>query len=626
MLDKLIYFIEVCWILLVMATYAHSAIGNQKLVMLIPNEYPQDDLYVKIWTDAAAEEGLLLDLMYDNEFIDAQTNKEQIVGVILPDQVHVRATDSLIAALDQYVMQGGNVMLTYDFGLKTEDGGYCTKSRFCPMVGVDYAVGGLKVGFGPIVGMADTMDRLQVPPGKTMDYMEILSITPAHRQNNRVINSKMTAFSSIPQAISTYQYGILNYYCQITTTDYTGFPLLVSPNSGLAAGLTNWGKGKVLFVNVPLGYFAAKTDGMLLHGFLHYFAIEMLQLPCLSSLPNARGGLILNWHLDAKLLQPSLLDIQKAIETLDSFGIWDRGKFSINITAGPDASSLGDGYGFNLSSNPVMQDWIRKFMKKGHAIGSHGGWIHDYFGLKADENNSSEFLKFLVWNSEAVKAVTQQEALEYSAPCGNNPHWAMDWLERQGVVGYYYAGDTGCPPHRAYRDKKMDNPKMWAFSVTPFGKYAVWEEFDTYDVPEMDVQNWYYKLIDFVVTNRTNRLIYMHPPFAKNHGSVLKRMFDRTDLYAKQGLYQWYTMAELGQFENSRLQTKWNYSYLGRKRYRFTAVHPTSLAKMTWLIPKSSYSTIYMIVKGKAEISEDHDFWIVAATGGKSLTFDVNGK
>ena len=38
--------------------------------------------------------------------------------------------------------------------------------------------------------------------------------------------------------------------------------MLVSPGYGLAVGITNYGKGKVLFVNVPLGYFAGKTDGM----------------------------------------------------------------------------------------------------------------------------------------------------------------------------------------------------------------------------------------------------------------------------------------------------------------------------------------------------------------------------
>jgi hypothetical protein len=615
MTAKLMRLLQVVIIALMFASIAYGATGNQALVLLLPDGQSKNDAKVTVWLEAAKEEGLLVNVMYDKDFIKAAANGVKLSGVILPDQVHLRASDTLITAINNYVSKGGNVLLTYDFGLLTDIGFYATKSRFSSMVGVDYAVGGSNSGFGLIVGMADTMWQLQVPPGKTMDYKETLPIKPFKLQWTPGGNPVRIAPSSVPQAISAYSYGIINYNSYITTTAYSGTALLVSPQYGLAAGISNCGKGKILFVNIPLGYFASIRDGILLHGFLHYFGVEMLQLPCLSILPDARGGLVLNWHFCAGGV------VQKAIEKLNSFGVWDRGIFSISITAGPDQRSPGDGLGFDIPNNPAMQKRISVLQEKGHSIGNHGGWIHDYYGLKANENNSAEFLKYLVLNADAIKAITGQTALEYAAPCGNNPQWAMDWLEGQGVVGYYFVGDTGSAPNRAYHNGVISNPKMWAFSVSPFGKYAVWEEFDTYNIPEKDVEKWYLTLMDFVVKYRTARLIYMHPQFAQFHHSVLNNLFDRADLYAGQGLFQWYTMAQLGQFENSRLKTIWNIIDLSGGNFRFEATHPVSLETMAWLLPKTGFKNKPVITAGKGTVTADIDNWVVIATSGKLIKF-----
>ena len=48
---------------------------------------------------------------------------------------------------------------------------------------------------------------------------------------------------------------------------------------------------------------------------------------------------------------------------------------------------------------------------------------------------------------------------EYSPPVGNNPLWAMDWLEQQGVVAAYLTGHTGMGPTRQYREGQLRNPR-----------------------------------------------------------------------------------------------------------------------------------------------------------------------
>ncbi len=609
---------------LIFTAAAQGIAANQHLVLLLPDGQNLTDTRVTVWLDAIQEEGFLVRVMHDKDFISAVAKGTITGGVILPDQVHPRASDALISAITTFVARGGKIMLVYDFGVRTEKGHVTPKSRLSGIAGIDYALDYPKTVFGPIVGMADTMRELQIPPGKTMDYKGALPLSPVSlSQAAGTSSSSIYPSTIIPQAISGYVYGIINYYNLIAAKDYSGRALLVSPANGFAAGITDSGKGKLLFVNIPLGFFAGRTDAMLLRGFLYYFGVEMLKLPRLSGFPDARGGLVLNWHLDAKFLYPSLLDIEKAISTLDKFDVWDRGVFSIHITAGPDTNKIGDGLGLDIPNNQVMQKWITLFKEKGHAIGSHGGWIHNHYGYSATENNSDEFLKYLILNAEAIKKVTGEKSLEYSAPCGNNPRWAMDWLERQGVIAYYYVGDTGCAPRRSYCDGIMANPKMWAFSVTPLGEYAVWEEFDAHNIAEKNVEQWYKDLIDFVVHYRSVRLIYMHPLFAQYHRSVLNNLFDRADFYAKQNLFRWYKMADLGEFQNSRLKTNWKIIDISEGHYRFEATNPVSLKTMSWLLPKSIFKENPIIISGQGTITSDTDNWIVTATEGKLLKFTV---
>ena len=71
------------------------------------------------------------------------------------------------------------------------------------------------------------------------------------------------------QTISGYAYGLLGYFHQVTTGTFPGTVYLSSPEHGLAAGQRSYGSGKLLYVNLPLGYFKAiGTDSAPMHGFM----------------------------------------------------------------------------------------------------------------------------------------------------------------------------------------------------------------------------------------------------------------------------------------------------------------------------------------------------------------------
>jgi hypothetical protein len=47
-------------------------------------------------------------------------------------------------------------------------------------------------------------------------------------------------------------------------------------DGSVLAGLRDYGKGKVLFVNLPVTYLAVRTDGLWLHSFMAFFNRQVL--------------------------------------------------------------------------------------------------------------------------------------------------------------------------------------------------------------------------------------------------------------------------------------------------------------------------------------------------------------
>jgi hypothetical protein len=404
-----------------------------------------------------------------------------------------------------------------------------------------------------------------------------------------------------------------------------------SPQFGLVAGVNPVGAGQVLFVNLPLTYLKGRTDALMMHGFLHYFASNVLGMARLSSMPNGVAGMTLDWHLDSKAAQAPTANLIKLNVFNDP-----KALFSMEMTAGPDAIVAKDGLGWNLPSNATAKQFLKTFQTAGHSVGAHGGWIHDFYGGKASETNAllstggaclntgvnvDNFLQCLVLNRQSVDGVTGKASRSYSAPEGNNPTWAMDWLEKQGVVATYYGGHTGLGATRQYRDGQLRNPSIWVFPVTPQGLYATYEEWQEYGVPKADVTAWYHDLIDFSLTQNTSRLVYAHPPGANQWRAVLTDMLT----YAKNkgNKFSWYTMPRLADFMTRRMAVTWTQSFNATNgRTVFTVTHPLGLQEMVWRLPKSRYVTKPVIVSGSATVDgTDALYWQVKAGSGTTLVF-----
>jgi len=414
-------------------------------------------------------------------------------------------------------------------------------------------------------------------------------------------------------AYSGYLIGHLIYPTYVTRGEYTGVTLATSPQFGLVAGVKPYGAGQVLFVNLPLTYLKGRTDALPMHGFLAYFVHQVLKQAHVSPMPNGIAGLTYNWHFDAMAAQtPSL--------QLEQMGFFVASSpTSVHMTAGPDAVQPGDGRGWNLNNNPTAKDLLRRLEAAGQDVGNHGGWIHDWYGGRANETNQAEFEPYLELNRQAVDGLLGRRSRSYSAPEGNNPTWAMDWLEARGVNAVYFLGHTGLGPTRQYRDDVLRNPNLFVFPVTPQGLYATYEEWQAFNVPKADVMAWHHELVDFAIQNNTSRLIYAHPPGAVPWVDVLQ------DLYAYAAAkgrptFRWYDMKALGNHLTRRQRIVWRELILSNGVHQFDASHPGNLSGMTWRLPKLRYGKP-IVITGTANVIDHGSVWSVRVTGGTLLMF-----
>jgi hypothetical protein len=583
---------------LVVRAYDHFRPGADGLILLVPDGSSFSDPRVTVWLDAANEEGLHVIPMHDSAFLSPLFGRPKCAGVILPDSIHQKASDLFLGEIRDYVANGGNLMLVYDAGTKSIQGFYPGgRSRLSDLAGVDYALyknlGDATIRAGDMTSTIQLMKQLGVPPGK---YFPFLAPTA-------------TSESTTSTQLRRYQYGNLEYPSFVTSGDYVGQVLLRS-SAGIAAGYHHYGKGAVLFVNLPLGYLKGDTDGLPLHTFLKYFGVHMLSLPHLLSVPDGVGGLVLNWHVDSNAAIP-------ALQEMNSWTILQQGPYSIDITAGPDTYAVGDNGGFNVLHNPVSQDLVHEYARLGNEIGSHGGWIHNYFAAHVETDPPRDMAKFLDLNKDALEQVTGKPVVEYAAPNGDQPEWVTHWLESHGFVAYYFTGDAGMGPTQGYRRSQREGQNIWAFPVSQLDRAASFEEFGGEDISFDTIQQWLEALTGFVVDRHEVRLVYFHPPGILPYEVVVHNWLNETAQLKAQESFRWYTMAQVANFLNSRKHVEWALTEHGGVA-SLKASDSQTFAHQTWSLPTDKFGRP-VVIRGTATVWQSGDAWLVDAGEGNRL-------
>ncbi len=571
------------------------------VVLLIPDAHALGHPVTQAWIDAATEEGLSITPMTDNRFVQAVARKEYIAAVVVPDTVHRPASDVWIRSLYTHVSQGGHLLLTYDAGLSAlQDKHYAAShSRLSGLVGFRYGLyDSLRddtIAHTPVLLARQAVRHLAIQPGKA-DFESRLART------------------SEPEGqwaeLTTYGYAHLIYphyrsepmaeksAVQVWMRSPQGHPILTEHR---------YGKGEVLFANLPLGYLKTRTDGYLLHRLLGHFGKSVLQLPMLSSAPDGVGGMVLNLHVDSNAAQQPML-------TLERDDWFRQGPFSIHLTAGPDTYHEGDRLGLDMAHNQYMRSLVRRLHAQGHEIGNHGGWIHNVFGEQVTADNAPRFSSWLQRNQQTMSEIVGEHLVSYSAPMGNHPTWVTDWLEANGMRAYYTAGDCGLGPTRAYMDGQPPGPGTpWAFPISNLNRIATFEELSSAGVSESVMADFIRDLMRHVSDEGVVRLFYFHPASAPDFRRSLSILTQTAQQLQQNGHFRWYSMQSLADFLDRRLKVQWQVQKTeDSDMVGLQARSTKSLKGMTWVLPKGLAQGIH-VVQGQAEIVEDSNQWRVIA-------------
>ena len=581
------------------------------LALLVPDGLPDNDVRVAAWRDAAAELGFAMEVVPASQLLRSASLARD-AALILPDLIHRQMNNTLIAHLQQRVQEGARVMLVHDAGVADMDAQYHPQqSRLSGLAGVRYALYG-ELNTAMLREQeawvdVDALPLLRLPPGKLM-----------REGSDSPLNSRqLPPQASERLAVAGYHYGRLHYPVFATQGTFEGLRLMHGPGHSLLAGSHPVGQGQVLFVNLPLTYLKLRTDGFFMHSFLRYFAQDMAQLPQLSEMPQGVGALIMNWHIDSAAALP-------AIEQLAGLGVFEQGPYSVHLTAGPDVNVPGDGGGMNLEHNALMRTWVRRFVARGDAVGSHGGWIHNEFGRLVGTQPQAQSAELIERNSAAVSHASGQPVREYSAPLGNQPAWVTPWLHARGIQAYYFTGDMGMAPTRSYQDGLRGPPDSWAFPVLSYGRFAALEEAEANQLQEADLAAWLNDVAEFCASQRTARLVYFHPPGMVIFPQAFRRWLKHTAALVHTGQLRWITMSQFADFANHRLQVQWRIrtEAANATHLRLEASHGQSLDKMSWQFPVQRFAQP-RVQEGQAQVHRDGAYWRVTASASPRLVVNL---
>jgi hypothetical protein len=127
-----------------------------------------------------------------------------------------------------------------------------------------------------------------------------------------------------------------------------------------------------------------------------------------------------------------------------------------------------------------------------------------------------------------------------------------NWLRRNGVLAYYFVGDSSMGPTRAYIDPDDMHGRPWAFPVSANGDVASFEEAVRNKFSESQMSAWLEAMTGFTVRQREVRLVYFHPPGVYFYQNTARQWLEQTQQLREQGVFRWYTMTQLALSDPTR--------------------------------------------------------------------------
>ncbi|MGH2827064.1 MAG: polysaccharide deacetylase family protein, partial [Actinomycetota bacterium] len=452
--------------------------------------------------------------------------------LIFPDGLVQQMPAATLDRGREFMREGGNIVVVLDAGVKDTEGDYRSGGVMAPLVGVQYQRYRSQRDDAYIEGNLDfstpaLTSAWQIPPGKLHEG----------------------------HVVGGYSYGRLRYPMASAEVTHEDVELFASFDGIPVLSERSFGRGRALWVNLPLGYLKAYGDDLPLRTVLRSYLFDVVGMPHLVSSPGGVGGLVMDWHIDSQIEW-------EGIPSLISSGVLRSGlRQQFDVTAGPFRDRQGDGLGFDACGEG--QEHLEALLPFGE-IGSHGGWSHNYFSdqLENSKLTEAQLRDAIVRNEECLESVTQREVSAYSAPNGVHPPVVTRLLEERGINAYYYTGDSGSAPNRTFLDGARVSDDAWAFPVMPNGLYASVGEMIKAGLSPREVEQWLVETLDYVGDQRTVRLLYSHPYDLSDTSylAVYNDFLDTAESLQSRGLLRVEPMTYFADFMSRFVETEFSFT------------------------------------------------------------------
>lgn len=546
-----------------------SANKNIRIMVAYNNAQLVKQKYIlEAYKSVLQEEGMIHEPVEIFELLnlDAKQLVKYVPAIIFPDSILQSVPTEFTEWTKDYLQSGGNIAVVYDAGTKHTREYFLKKAIFADMVGLNYIkfdelnYDAFEQGKIRFVS-EEKRDFFQFPYGKTLDG----------------------------KVVSGYGFGSLNYAVCVNSPvreipEQDIYANAVVPGTGEkfpALLITDYANGKVLYANLALGQLKAFGDDLPIRACMRTFLIDVVGIPHVMNVAEGKGGLIVNWHVDSADELTNLPDVIAK-------GFFDKElNASFHITAGDFLFREGDNRGFRAETSG--RALVEEMMKRG-TIGSHGGWAHNWFSFNIEDGifGKEEIRKYIEMNNQSLEKVTGYKIREYSAPNGIYPQPdTTKTLEELGFVAYYYTGDTGSGPNRAFYNGKMVSEKVISFPVMPFRKAAsFWEMHDKYHFKDEEVSFWLNSILDYTAKHHTVRLMYSHPVDIPYFEKEIAGFIAKAKSLKLQGELTVDTMGNFADFFLRVLKTDYGFVLDGNK-INIALKNPEGLEKITVALPKN---------------------------------------
>ena len=484
--------------------------------------------------------------------------KERYLAVILPEEAGRRVGPAVARLLQDYVLgAGGKLFLALDAGTVDERGFRREAGLFSALAGCRYDPAGSAPGEGGSASGGALLVPGQSPLRKYFDP------TLFFHDSLQVFDCPPVKDTGFPLAEVSAR--VLACYDR------------EAPENGAVLQKNYPGGGAVLAVNGAPGLLKCRENvDFVLRSLLKYFLMELAGSPRLVASPNGTAGLVVAVHICSGAY---FRDLDRILaQRLFSGEI----PFSFYLSAGPDNDRPGDKRGVDVLNPKKGGRYLGALAQYG-SVGSHGGWIHNYWAYNFKELSAEEKKDYIDRNYLALKEATGQPVLSYAAPGGAHDSLVNDYLASWGTRAVSLPICFNSPPTHGWFDGRPEQ-RFWIFGYTGTVWGTAFENMLARGRRPKEIVADICQLIDSLVEKREIRLIYFHPVSIARNPEMWKSIQGYILKNVQEGNLSVRTVNDYAGFLDRREKVLFSVRRI-KSGYSISARSPETMKEMTFALP-----------------------------------------